>query len=736
VVGSVHSGTGDASPYPSNAGATAAFADRTITAERPALAATVRRYGEAVTLIAILTVAAVARLLWLRWFPMPPESDFATFLDMATKISHGAWRPDEYGWVYQGSGYPTLIAPLIALGGGLDALRLVNVAAQLLMVSGVWLLARRLFGPRGAAVAGALAAVMPGLWSYVPLLAAESVAMMPLVAVALLLRPSASLWQSGALGVAVGMLAFTRPSFLPFVLLVLVATLFLTPAGRWWARWQRPLLFVAGLLLVATPVMALNVTNGGPPLPSGAAGWQTWLVNNEHATGAWFDASADDAYPFAGLTDADETRAAQSKLGVQFVVANPRTAAEAMLDRYHLNWQSDAMGIDWTFDRAPEAWQNRVPFASHLKGVAQVLYVLALVLAAVAAVRHRSRVALLLPVVLPLGYAMAILAVAEANARYHAMFVPLICVMAGGALVPADWSTRRVVRPKWWRRPGWSGSTDRAGSRSSWLARLTAVALLGVVAVLLVLGFSERLWERWRFSLPPWLVAVVVLVPLVGCALAQLATHWQRIVAWAARPSWRWPAVAGFCALITLLPVWTVVAGVDQRLTEIAAVSPSGWERTIVPAGGAANAGTDPEAASLPLLLQDSGTAPPLRQVSFPDAVLLQFDAASRPGDVVRLTRTLTNIHVGEAYVFYLQVYDPGLDGDPTERLTITLNGGTVWERPPGGTEPAEWRYVRVDWTADTTALTMTVSRTAGQGYDPGTTATPRVRTLHLYPQY
>lgn len=734
MVGSVHSG--DASPYPSTVGATATVAGQTSTAERPALAATVRRHGEAVTLAAILTIATVARLLWLSWFPMPPESDFATFLDMATKIAHGTWRPDEYGWVYQGSGYPTLIAPLIALGGGLDALRLANVFAQLLMVSGVWLLARRLFGPRGAVVAGALAAVMPGLWSYVPLLAAESMAMALLVAVALLLRPSASLWRSGALGVAVGMLAFTRPSFLPFVLLVLVATLFLTPSGRWANRWQRLLLFVAGLLLVATPIMALNVTNGGPPLPSGAAGWQTWLVNNEHATGAWFDASADDAYPFAGLTDADETRAAQSKLGVQFIVANPLTAAEAMLDRYRLNWQSDAMGIDWTFDRAPEAWQHRVPFADHLKDVAQVLFVLAMVLAAIAAVRHRARVTLLLPVVLPLGYAMAILAVAEANARYHAMFIPLVCVMAGGALVPADWSTRRIARPGWWRQLSRSGVQGNAASRSSLLVRFGAVVLLAVGVIWLISRFADRLWERWQLTLPPWLVAVVALAPLVGCAGAQLATHWQRIVAWAAQPSWRWLAVAGVGALVTVLPVWTVVAGVDQRLTEIAAVSPSGWERIVLPAGAVANAGTDSDAAPLPLLLEDSGTTPGLRQVSFPDAALLQFDPAPRAGDVVQLTRTLTDLDVGGAYVFYLQVYDPGIDGDPSERLTIALSGGAVWERPRDGTEPAQWRYVRVDWTANATALTMTVSRVAGQGYDPDFNATPRVRTLHLYPQY
>ena len=717
--------------YATSPDVTLACAPGAATTGRAAGHATVRRYSEVATLIVILVVAAAVRLLWVRWFPMTPESDFATFLDMATKISDGLWRPEEYGWVYQGSGYPTLIAPLIALGGGLDGLRLANVVAQVLMVAGVWGLARSLFGPRGAAIAGLAAAILPGLWSYAPLLAAESVAMALLVAVALLLRSPGPLWRSGVLGVATGMLAFTRPSFLPFVLLVAVAVPFLSQAGRW----KRLVWFLAGLLLIAVPIMALNTANGGPPLPSGAAGWQTWLVNNEHATGSWFDAYADDAYPFAGLQGEAETRAAQSMLGQQFIAANPLTAVEAMVDRYRLNWLSDEMGLGWTLDRAPAGWQARAPFSGHLKDVAQILYVVVLGLAAIAAVRHRTRVTLLLPIVLPLGYAMAILAVAEANARYHAMFLPLICVMAGGALVPVSWRGQ-AGRSAWRRRLAGRRATLRRGSWRPWLPRVLTV-VVGVAAVLWSLSRAlGGRWEQDQYLLPPWLIAVVVTVPLAGCAVSRIATHWQAVISWAGRPSWTWLAVGGICIAIAVLPIRIIATGIEQRLTAVAAVSPSGWERQVTLPGPVPVTEPDPEPAALPLLLESSGTDPDLRQVSFPDAALLQFDTAPRRGTVVELSRSLPGLTVGEAYVFYLQVYDPGTDGDATERLTITLNGAVAWEQAPGRTEPGAWEYVRVDWVADTTSLTLTVFREAGQHFDPDQSATPRVRTLHLYPAY
>lgn len=102
----------------------------------------------------------------------------------------------------------------------------------------------------------------------------------------------------------------------------------------------------------------------------------------------------------------------------------------------------------------------------------------------------------------------------------------------------------------------------------------------------------------------------------------------------------------------------------------------------------------------------------------------------------MRLERTLTDLRVGERYVFYLQVYDPGRDGDPTEGLAVTLNGTTVRDRATTGTEPGTWRYVRVDWVADAPRLDLAVVRVAGQHYQDDLDAVPRVRTLHLYPRY
>ena len=653
------------------------------------------RIREATALGAILLLAAIIRNAWIVRLPMPVESDYATFLDMATKIAHGHWNPQEYGWVYQGSGYPLIMSPLIALGGGLDALRLLNVVAQLGMVTGVWFVARQLFGPRGALVAGTFAAILPGLWSWVPLLAAESVATLLVTVLACLLVARQTPLRLTATGLTLAALAFTRPSFLPYVALVVVVIAII---GR--SRWHVRLAWLGtGIMLVALPIMVLNAANSGPLLPGGAAGWQTWLVNNEHSTGGWFDAYADDAYPFTGLVGDAETRAAQSKLGVQFAIANPGTAISGAVDRLQTNWQYDAMGFDWTVERSPQEWQDRVPDAASLKDIAQVLYVVMLGAAMIGAIRNGRRPELLLPLVLPLAYGLGILAVAEANARYHVMFLPLLCIMAGGAI----------------------GSQGRASARFAPLAILMA-GIVGIAVAVPGNSLDRLSWSQLRFELPLYLVVATVVIPVAGCIGLAISRLWTRWSANPPTPTWRWTATGALGLLVVLMPVWlgvTMARDIDRQLD---AVAPSGWVRTV---------GSDPEAQ--PLVLAASGTAPNLRQVSYPDAALLQFDTAPIPGDIVSLTRTLDNLTVGEAYVFYLQVYDPGI---ASEHLAIDLNGTTTWELAPDRPEAAGWHYVRLDWVAGGPILAIEITRMAGTGSDTSLATSPQVRTLHLYPEY
>lgn len=684
-------------------------------ASRASAVANAMPWWEWLSLAGIMVVGAILRLLWVTWLPMEPESDYATFLDMATKIANGQWHPQEYGWVYQGSGYPLVMAPVIALGGGLDALRLLNLVAQLGMVLGVWWLSRRLFGQRGGIVAGFFAATLPGMWTYVPVLAAESVAVFLLTALACLLTARPTPLRLLTTGLTVSALAFTRPSFLPFILVLLVVTAVL--ARR---QWKGQMAWLAtGVMVIALPLMLLNTLNDGPLVPGGAAGWQTWLVNNEHANGGWFDAYADDAYPFEGLQGDEEIRAAQSKLGVQFVVTNPLAAISWAFERLQTNWEYDAMGVNWTWDRAPEAWREHVPVGGDtMKDIAQSMYVVLLATALVGAFRHRTRPDLLVPVVLPLAYGLAILAVAEANSRYHAMFLPLLCVMAGGLFAGSTIPVQRIV--------SWIESLP---TRRQWLVigATSGAMTLALIALGTILAGGD-VWSTVKQSAPPMLVIAIVLLPIIGNIRLAITTNWARWMRFLSAPNWRFGLVPAAIIVLIALPTFAVTAVVKDTLHDIEAVSPTGWERTLITADG--------PSAPLALVLQDSGTSPAMRAVSYPDAAYLQFDAQPESGDTVRLARELPGLTAGESYVFYVQVYVPATGDQPGDRLTITLNGATAWEIAPDRASEGGWEYIRLDWVADSETLQILVSREASEHSSTALADTPLVRTLHLYPLY
>jgi hypothetical protein len=166
---------------------------------------------ERIAVASVLALALGIRLVWIHIMPVPPESDFATFLQMAQTIARGQWPADSYGWTYQGPGYPLLLSPLLHFGFGLSALRLTNVVLQLGMVLCVWLLGRRLFGPAPGLAGAAIAAIFPGLWAYTTLVAAENAAVI-LISILVLATGAQRPWIASLAGICAAALAYTRPA--------------------------------------------------------------------------------------------------------------------------------------------------------------------------------------------------------------------------------------------------------------------------------------------------------------------------------------------------------------------------------------------------------------------------------------------------------------------------------------------------------------------------------------------
>jgi hypothetical protein len=638
---------------------------------------------EWVCLGAILCVAAAIRLGWIVLLPIDPDSDFLTFYQMAHLMADGRWLPMSYGWSRQGPGYPLVLAPVVALGGGVTAVGVANALLQTATVGIVWLLGRRLFGPTAALAGAALAAALPGLWLYSTLVAAENLTILLIAAIALVTSSRPRGRSALLLGALAAVLAYARPSYLPFAPFTAVALLERDPR----ATFARVRWYLLGVALVIVPIATANLTNGGRVVPIGAAGEELWLLNNERATGAWFDAQADDDYPFRGLTtDPVELSAAQRKLALQFIAANPGRFLDSLVQHHKINWSADRLSTFWTIGQVSDEKRDRVPWVGEVPGLTNGLYLAVLFLAAVGAVRFGRRTDLLLPLLFPLGYTFVLLAVVEGNDRYHAAVLPLLCVLAGAAIVP--------LRNLRWAIP--------------------AVAVVW--------------WLGPRVDAGAWLIAVVVLVPAVRIALDWLARHVPHVATVASRHPL--PATIAAVAIVALplAGIAGVAAVADRHLAELTAVDPAGWQRY------QARPGED--RAVLPLIVLDAGTTPGVRQVSYPDAVTLAFADTPVPGEIAGLTRTLTGLQPGTRYRFYLQVYDPGTDVDPSETLTVSLNRQPVWQRLPAEAEAGAWRDVSVVWIADGPAVTIRVERQAGTDSATARTSEPVVRSLHLYPKY
>jgi 4-amino-4-deoxy-L-arabinose transferase-like glycosyltransferase len=94
----------------------------------------------------------------------PDEHDYVT---IATNLAHrGTYSLDGVTpTAFRPPGYPTLLAALQVLGIGVRGARLANVVMLALTVAGVWVLARRVGGPRVAALAVCVSAIYP-LFTY------------------------------------------------------------------------------------------------------------------------------------------------------------------------------------------------------------------------------------------------------------------------------------------------------------------------------------------------------------------------------------------------------------------------------------------------------------------------------------------------------------------------------------------------------------------------------------------
>jgi len=187
--------------------------------------------------------------------------------------------------------YIWLMAGVYALlGREPQAVRLVNGLLGLLALLGLWVMSRRLFNERVANWTVALAAVHPHLLMITGWLYTENL-MLPLLIWSITLSvggvvdgQNRSIWRWVLVGLLLGLLALTRASFLPFILLV---ALWLVWAMRTNNRWRSTALLLVSACLTIAPYVAYLYGRFGHFIPIGLGGYVFLWANNPEADGGF-----------------------------------------------------------------------------------------------------------------------------------------------------------------------------------------------------------------------------------------------------------------------------------------------------------------------------------------------------------------------------------------------------------------------------------------------------------------
>lgn len=351
-----------------------------------------------------------------------------------------------YGILHAGAfkapGYPAWVGLWYALLGHHPvAVRLVQVPLGAITIGLTWVLSRRLFGLKTAAVAALVVALYPLAWQYEQLLYPESLATpLTLAALILIFTGIPSPRRAVGLGLVVGVSLLVRPSGEFLILGTLVA--WIVALG-----WRRGLgltvIAVVAAVLVVAPWTVRNavVMHGFVPISmQDAALYGTFNSQSAHDP-IWPYAWRDDPPSVADLFDPRhplsdvELRSRLIHRGLSYISAHPASVPEAFF------W--NGLSRLWDVRRRSRSLAE-VPFEGRNRLVTNLgldVYVVLLPLALVGLWRLRRNRMLVLGV-LAIAFGASVVFTVDAGTRYRATLEPLIAALACAGVL----GTARTMR--------------------------------------------------------------------------------------------------------------------------------------------------------------------------------------------------------------------------------------------------------------------------------------------------
>ena len=243
--------------------------------------------------------------------------------------------------------FPLLLSVVFRVAGAHQvAGEVLNALLGTLTIPVLYLLIRRVLGPREAMLGAAVLAVLPGQILWTDVLLAETLYTFLLVTFFLLLAvlPPRG-WSAVALGLAIGLLTLTRGEGLLLVPVVLAAWWTALPARVLLARGA---VVVAMLVLVMAPWTIRNAIEMDAFIPLSTNSSTTlWSGHNPNATGGQSYAGSDLTGRITGSNpEVEEANILRSE-ALKFMVSNPRRELELIpLKLLNLN-RGDSWALEW-----------------------------------------------------------------------------------------------------------------------------------------------------------------------------------------------------------------------------------------------------------------------------------------------------------------------------------------------------------------------------------------------------
>ncbi len=303
--------------------------------------ASLRSHRGALIVAAVAILARIVTLLQARQAPFwsQPIVDETAYLQLAQSLLNGQGPP--HGAYYQAPGYAFFLAGVLAMGGGVVAAKVIQLAAGVVNCLLVRRLGRAWFGEREGTIAGLLWAIYPvALFHEVLLLKPTLAVLFSLLALNLILpQPRIAAYARWATcGVCLGIASLLQGEIAGVAVLVLIVAALIAPAGRrgWRALAAAAIAFIA---VLAVPTAQNIQRGGGAVVVAYGGGVNFYIGNHAGADGGYLPLRPDRGD--AALEEADAFQMAGSALG------HAPTAAE--VSRYWWRqglrwWGQDPLG--------------------------------------------------------------------------------------------------------------------------------------------------------------------------------------------------------------------------------------------------------------------------------------------------------------------------------------------------------------------------------------------------------